>query len=163
MLGLAGCGVAEQPGGATYADYRLVPPEGFVRDDSGVAIDSKVERWTSADAEISTDFGQHGGEVDCPMVEAPCSVENREVDGQPASVTRQGPDAAGAWRVRVFVPLHVIAAPGTRRPLSLVLDATCRSEARCDALVPVLLSADLIEGPPPWQTVASAPRPPIPR
>lgn len=155
-LVLAGCGGPESKR-ATYADYQLDLPPGFVRDGSGVGIDSKVERWVSPDAEISTDFGQHGSALTCSEIAEPCAARAREVDGEPASVTRFGPDVAGDWRVRVFVPLDVVDKRGRRWPLSLVLDARCGSEARCDELVPVLLAARLIPGPPPWEHIAPPP------
>lgn len=163
-VALSSCGDdAAQPTAARYSDYRLDLPADFVRDETAVPIDSKAESWIAPDAEIWTDFGQYGGTMKCADVGGRCSTENREVDGKPAVVTRFGPDAQRLYGLHIYVPLDVVEASGRRWPLSLVMGAQCRTQARCDALLPVLLSARLVEGSAAWENVGRpAPPPPAP-
>lgn len=160
---LSSCGGdASQASSTTYKDYRLDLPADFVHDETAVPIDSKAETWVSPDAQVWTDFGQYGGTMTCADVGGLCSSENREVDGKPAVVTRFGPDAQHLYGIHVYVPLDVIEASGDRWPLSLVMGARCRIQARCDALLTILLSVHLVEGPAPWDDVRPAP-PPAPQ
>ncbi|RVQ67020.1 hypothetical protein EKN06_08765 [Croceicoccus ponticola] len=164
VLALAGCDDADRGRvGVTYADHRLTLPPEFVRDDSAIPIDSKVEVWNAPGAQVATDFGQHGAQPECSAALGPCRIGNGAIDGRPALILRSGPDRGGQWRVHVFVPLHLAEGAGTVRPLSLGMMAHCATQARCDSLVPVLMAADLIAGPPTWEASEAGPPPPPPK
>lgn len=156
----AGCSPAVDSPHDPVVDYRLVMPAEFVRDLSAVPIDSKVEVWTAPGVEVGTDFGQHGAIPDCGTVREPWNFADAEVDGRAARVVRLGPDRSGQHELHVFVPLDRVDGP-VIHPLSLAIHARCSTRERCEALLPVLLRADLIEGVP--ASEVAPPVPPVPR